>query len=183
MYRITNVCTLTLTMTHAGLDKNVSWLSFLRVLAATEGPHQTWKYYFNLRWLWWRKIWQNTTEFFRICQLIWESIPNIKSFQKKKAFFFFFGNRYGKTRRLLHLIYILKVYCVQEMNIYYAHIKQVNRQWTQPLSFISQTYISSVTQSCLTLCVPKDCSMPVLPVHHQLPEFTQIHVHWIGDAI
>ena len=36
---------------------------------------------------------------------------------------------------------------------------------------------SSVTQSCLTLCDPMDCSTPGLPVHHQLPEFTQTHVH------
>ena len=36
---------------------------------------------------------------------------------------------------------------------------------------------SSVTQSCLTLCNPRDCSTPGLPVHHQLPEFTQTHVH------
>ena len=36
---------------------------------------------------------------------------------------------------------------------------------------------SSVTQSCLTLCDPMDCSTPGLPVHHQLPEPTQIHVH------
>ena len=36
---------------------------------------------------------------------------------------------------------------------------------------------SSVTQSCPTLCDPMDCSMPGLPVHHQLPEFTQTHVH------
>ena len=42
---------------------------------------------------------------------------------------------------------------------------------------------SSVTQSCPTLCVPKDCSTPGLPVHYQLPEFTQIHVHWVDDAI
>ena len=42
---------------------------------------------------------------------------------------------------------------------------------------------SSVTQSCLTLCDPMDCSTPGLPVHHQLPEFTQTHVHWVGDAI
>ena len=34
-----------------------------------------------------------------------------------------------------------------------------------------------------TLCNPMDCSTPVLPVHHQLPEFTQTHVHWVGDAI
>ena len=42
---------------------------------------------------------------------------------------------------------------------------------------------SSVDQSCLTLWDPMDCSMPSLPVHHQLPEFTQTHVHWVSDAI
>ena len=42
---------------------------------------------------------------------------------------------------------------------------------------------SSVTQSCLTLCDPMDCSMPGLPLHHQLPEFTQTHVHRVGEAI
>ena len=42
---------------------------------------------------------------------------------------------------------------------------------------------SSVTQSCPALCSPMDCSMPGLPVHHQLPEFTQTHVHWVSDAI
>ena len=42
---------------------------------------------------------------------------------------------------------------------------------------------SSVTQSCPTLCNPMECSMPGFPVHHQLPEFAEIHVHWVGDAI
>ena len=37
--------------------------------------------------------------------------------------------------------------------------------------------IRSVAQSCPTLCNPMNCSMPGLPVHHQLPEFTQTHVH------
>ena len=41
---------------------------------------------------------------------------------------------------------------------------------------------SSVIQSCPTFCHPMDCSMPGLPVHHQLPEFTQTHIHWVGDA-
>ena len=36
---------------------------------------------------------------------------------------------------------------------------------------------SSVAQSCLTLCDPMDCSMPGLPIHHQLPDFTQTHVY------
>ena len=43
--------------------------------------------------------------------------------------------------------------------------------------------LSSVTQLCLTLCNPMDCSTPGFPVHHQLPETTQTHVHHIGDAI
>ena len=42
---------------------------------------------------------------------------------------------------------------------------------------------SSVAQSCLTLCSPMNCSTPGLPVHHQLPEFTQTHVHQASDAI
>ena len=42
---------------------------------------------------------------------------------------------------------------------------------------------SSVTQSCPTLCDPMNHSTPGLPVHHQLPEFTQTHVHRVSDAI
>ena len=42
---------------------------------------------------------------------------------------------------------------------------------------------SSVTQSCATLCDPMDCSMPGIPVHQQLPEFSQTRVHWVNDAI
>ena len=42
---------------------------------------------------------------------------------------------------------------------------------------------SSVIQLCPTLCDPMDCSTPGLPVHHQLPELTQTHVQWVGDAI
>ena len=42
---------------------------------------------------------------------------------------------------------------------------------------------SSVAQLCPTLCEPMNHSTPDLPVHHQLPEFTQTRVHWVGDAI
>ena len=51
------------------------------------------------------------------------------------------------------------------------------------LSILGSVQLSSVGQSCSTLCDPMDCSTPGLPVHHQLPEFTQTHVHWVGDAI
>ena len=42
---------------------------------------------------------------------------------------------------------------------------------------------SSVAQSCLSLCDPMDCSTSCFPVHHQLPELTQTHVHRVDDAI
>ena len=47
----------------------------------------------------------------------------------------------------------------------------------------SSVQFSSVAQSCPTLCDPMNHSTPVLPVQHQLPESTQAHVHWVGDAI
>ena len=43
--------------------------------------------------------------------------------------------------------------------------------------------LSSVAQSCPALCDPMDCSTPSFPVHHQLPELTQTHVHQVSDAI
>ena len=43
--------------------------------------------------------------------------------------------------------------------------------------------LSSVAQLCPTLCDPMDCSTPGFPVHHQLPELAQTHVHRVGDAI
>ena len=51
------------------------------------------------------------------------------------------------------------------------------------LKLACHSQFSSVAQSCPTLCDPMDCSTPGLPVHHQLLEFTQTHVHLVGDAI
>ena len=48
---------------------------------------------------------------------------------------------------------------------------------------ISDIQFSSLAQSCPTLWDPMNHSTPSLPVHHQLPEFTQTHVHWVRDAI
>ena len=50
-------------------------------------------------------------------------------------------------------------------------------------TLISSVQFSSVDQSCPTLCDPMNCSTPSLLVHHQLPEFTQTHVHRVSDAI
>ena len=49
--------------------------------------------------------------------------------------------------------------------------------WLDSIQFIS------VAQLCLTLCNPMDCSISGLPVYHQFQEFTQTHIHWVGDAI
>ena len=48
---------------------------------------------------------------------------------------------------------------------------------------ILSVQFNSVTQSCPALCDPMDCSKPGLPIHHQLPELAQTHVHRVGDAI
>ena len=66
--------------------------------------------------------------------------------------------------------------------------RQCQRVWTAAqlrLSHMlsSSVQFSSVAQSCPTLCDPMNRSTPGFPVHHQLPEFTQTHVHWVGDAI
>ena len=50
-------------------------------------------------------------------------------------------------------------------------------------TYLSSIQFSSVAQSCPTLCDPMNCGTPGLPVHHQLLEFTQTHVHRVGDAI
>ena len=53
----------------------------------------------------------------------------------------------------------------------------------KPLTTLNSVQFSSVAQSCPTLCDPMNCSTPGLPVHHQLPKFTQTHVHRVSDAI
>ena len=60
---------------------------------------------------------------------------------------------------------------------------QVKNEWTNGITVQVTIKLSSVTQSCPTLCDPMDCSTPGLPVHHQLPEFTQTHVHQVNDVI
>ena len=60
---------------------------------------------------------------------------------------------------------------------------QLSHPYMTTRKTISSVHFSSVTQSCPTLCDPMNCRTPGLPVHHQLPEFTQTHVHRVSDAI
>ena len=64
------------------------------------------------------------------------------------------------------------------------HLTQVRMAIIKKSTIINaEVQFNSVTQLCLTLCDPMDCSMPGFPVHHQLLELAQTHVHWDGDAI
>ena len=67
----------------------------------------------------------------------------------------------------------------------YYHIpRPLARAQSLPFSLHSfSIQFSSVAQSCTTLCNPMECGTPGLPVHHQHPEFTQTHVHWVNDII
>ena len=67
---------------------------------------------------------------------------------------------------------------------WHCHANVFLRNQREHISKAPPNYqFSSVTQSCPTLCDPMNYSTPGLPVHHQLPEFTQTHVHRVGDAI
>ena len=76
------------------------------------------------------------------------------------------------------------------MSIIIYHRQCFGPEMFTSLPYIAKIYLytsslqfSSVTQSCLTLCDPMNRSTPGFPVHHQLPEFTQTHVHQVRDAI
>ena len=71
--------------------------------------------------------------------------------------------------------------CGSQLQIDTVHIllylnMNINANTCKTYIMFSSVQFSSVAHSCLTLCDPMDCSMPSLPVHHQLPEFTQTHV-------
>ena len=72
-------------------------------------------------------------------------------------------------------VFLLKNNCFIEFCCFLSNLNM-----NQPISSVQ---FSSFAQSCPTLCDPMNHSTPGLLVHHQLPEFTQTHVHWVGDAI
>ena len=67
--------------------------------------------------------------------------------------------------------------------VYLRYPAFAGRFFTTSTTWESSYMFSSVTQSCPTLCDPMNHSTPGLPVHHQLPESTQTHVHQVNDAI
>jgi len=89
---------------------------------------------------------------------------------------------------------ILQARILEWVAIFFSRGSSQLRDWTQVLRIADRFFttkpprkprndFSSVTQLCPTLCDPMNCSTPGFPVHHQLSEFTQTHVHWVSDAI
>ena len=74
------------------------------------------------------------------------------------------------------------LHCRQMLYHFFHTLSKPSLCSFQVYSIVIQLF-SSVAQSCLTLCDPMNCRTPGLPLHHQLPDFTQIHVHRVGDAI
>ena len=87
--------------------------------------------------------------------------------------------------------YFSSLHCIQRVFSKIPHCSKdknpysFKRPKTQSIIWLFHLSVqfSSVAQSCPTLCQPMNHSMPGLPVHHQLPEFTQTHVHRVSDAI
>ena len=91
-------------------------------------------------------------------------------------------------------LHLIKIYTLKDKWKYHCRsdIQKCNRASGQPnILWLFQkmkdhptiVQFSSVTQSCPTICDPINRSTPALPVHHQLLESTQTHVHWVSDAI
>ena len=83
----------------------------------------------------------------------------------------------------LDFLLILKILITEKLlgnSVFATMVSTV--EWFDQLS-LQFSSVQSLSRVQLTLCDPMDCSSPGFPVHHQLLELTQTHVHWVGDAI
>ena len=123
---------------------------------------------------------------FQICCLIEYSILTASSSWasfRSILFLFFIVPVFAWNVPLVALIFLKRspvfpILLFSSISLYWSHRKS----FLSLLAILSVQF-NSVAQSCPTLCDPSNHSTPGLPVHHQLPEFTQSHVHRVGDAI
>ena len=92
-------------------------------------------------------------------------------------------NSPGKNTGVGSLSLLQGIFQAQGLNPGLLHCRWILYQMSTREALKMVVQFSSVTQSCPTLCDPMNCSMPGLPVHHQLPDSIQTHVHWVSDAI
>ena len=81
---------------------------------------------------------------------------------------------------LLHLFFLSYFLFIYFFKIFFSYFFF---KFTYLFLAVLDLQFSPVAQSCPILCDPMNCSTPGLPVHHQLPEPTQTHAHWVSDAI
>ena len=107
-------------------------------------------------------------------------------------FLLFFFSSISSLQDVSYLVLYGGLFCFLSFTVLYDFIyslfvAQLSCFWCLAKAvmeiIIHQFSSSQVTQLCLTLCHPMDRSMPDLPVHYQLPEFTQTRVHWVSNAI
>ena len=91
-------------------------------------------------------------------------------------------NMAGRDLSLISTIHAGNLLCEWKLK-YWVNIRSKETTSKISFNFCKKFKFSSVTQSGPTLCDPMNRGTPGLPVHHQLPEFTQTHVHRVGDAI
>jgi len=126
---------------------------------------------------------QLKAEFQRIARRDKETLFNEQCKEKEE------NKRMGKARDLFKKIGDIRetfhamMGTVKERSNKERNRKGIREAEDRTIQKRSSDQIRSVTQSCPTLCDPMNRSTPGLPVHHQLPEFTQTHVHRVGDAI
>ena len=88
---------------------------------------------------------------------------------------------------LISNFFVSVVYITYSLHTQVITVSSENNSKKKSLKELNKTrfyfQFSSITQLCLTLCDPMNHTMPGLPVHHQLSESTQTHVHWVGNAI
>ena len=111
-----------------------------------------------------------------------------KAFFKEQCLIIQENNKRGKSRDLIRKtgnikgVFDPKMGTIKDKNSRdLVDAEEIRKRWKKYIEDLYQ--FRTVTQSCLTLCDPTDHSIPVFAVHHQLPEFTQTHVHPAGDAI
>ena len=90
------------------------------------------------------------------------------------------GSIPGSGRMATHSVYLPRKFHGQRSLVCYSPWGCKESDTTEQMSIVQ---LSSVAQSCPALFDPMDCSTPGFPVHHQLPELAQTHVHWVSDSI
>ena len=115
------------------------------------------------------------------------TVSSLFQHRNLEEFTFFFFDSLLPLRQALNFSNCYRLNCGSSKFIYGKLNPGVTvfrvRTFKEVIKRFSSVQFSSVAQSCPTLCDPMNRSVPGLPVHHHLPEFTQTHVHRVSDAI